>query len=88
MKNFDEYNADEKCLTNSVLECKIVLNKFDHLWFDFLFILSFPPQVSLYLNGNKAKIKNAKTIGRMKEDYRKSQGWAIFMCQKETLSNI
>ena len=33
--------------------------------------------MSLYLNGNKAKIKNAKTIGRMKEDYRKSQGWAL-----------
>ena len=31
VKNFNEYNADEKCLTNSVLECKIVLTKFDHL---------------------------------------------------------
>ena len=40
------------------------------------FIMLFP-QVSLYLNGDKAKIKNAKTIGRMKEDYRKSQGWAL-----------
>ena len=66
------------------------LNKFDQSWFDFLFILSFPPQVSLYLNGNKAKIKNAKTIGRMKEDYRKSQGWALeqYSCAKKKLSNI